>query len=197
MPAKHLATVLGMFLSLWLADAEWAPAQCILSNPSFEVGDELAAGWNPFGDCGVVAVATHGSQAARVSGPNIGDWGLTAYWQSQDCAPGEQWEVTGHVQHPSAKPLTGQNSGLVNVEWRDVSGVLLDFQTFVVADATTPRDEYQAFSVVSAPAPAGTVETRLLVSTLQSPCDPVSDVYYDRFLANGEPEQSLKAKAGQ
>lgn len=180
MPAKHLTTVLGIVLSLGLADADWAPAQCILSNPSFEIGDLQAAGWNPFGDCGLVAVASHGTQAARVSGPNIGDWGLTAYWQSQDCAPGEQWEVTGHVQHPSSRPLTGQNSGLVNVEWRDDGGVLLDYQTFVVALATTPTDEYHSFSVVSTPAPAGTVETRLLVGTLQSPSDPVSDVYYDQ-----------------
>ena len=74
MPAQRLTTVLAIFLSVSLTGAGSVTAQCILSNPSFEVGDQVAGGWGPFGDCGVVADATHGSQAARVSGPNSGDW---------------------------------------------------------------------------------------------------------------------------
>ena len=68
-------------------------------------------GWNQFGVVGSVAEAYHGAQAARVSGPNIGGWDVSGFWQRQDCGPGEQWEATGHVRHPAGNPLTGPVRG--------------------------------------------------------------------------------------
>ncbi len=124
--------------------------------------------------------ASHGSRAARVSGLDTGDWNLSGYWQRMDSEPGERWEITGHVQHPSGAPLTGQSAALVNVEWWDAAGDLLDYDTFVVADPADPTDEYTDFLLVSDPAPDGTVATHLLLGVLQGPDEPSTDVYFDQ-----------------
>lgn len=169
-----------------------AESQCILANPSFEItgsGGQVFGGWNQFGVFGLVSLADHGHRAARVSGPNLGGWDVSAYWQAQDCAPGEQWEATGHVQHPSSRPLTGQSVAIVNIEWRDGGGGLIDYESFTVADAASARDSYAAFKVTSSPAPAATASVRLLLGVLQSPTDPSPDVYYDQvtFFSTGSP----------
>jgi len=161
-----------------------AAAQCIFSNPSFEIGGTgglVFGGWNQFGSVGQVGDAVHGAKAALVTGPNAGGWDVSGYWQAMDCAVGEQWDVSGHVRHPSTEPLTGQSIALVNVEWRDAGGGLIDYDSFTVANAASATDEFFAFSVQSAPAPAGTVEARLLIGVLQSPTDPTPDVHYDQI----------------
>jgi len=71
-----------------------AHGQCLLANPSFELGGtsgKVFGGWNQFGPVGSSSNATHGSVAARVSGPNLGGWDVAGYWQRLDCAPGESW----------------------------------------------------------------------------------------------------------
>jgi hypothetical protein len=174
------------------AAASPAAAQCILANPSFEMqgsGGQLFSGWNQFGNTTATTVADHGSLAARVVGPDTGLWALSAFWQPQDCEPGERWEATGRVQHDSGQPLTGECAAIVNIEWRNAAEELIDFETFVVATASTPEDEYLEFSVVSNPAPAGTASTRLLLAVLQSPVDPAPVVRYDTvtFFSQGPP----------
>ena len=159
-----------------------AAGQCILANPSFEItgSGTVFGGWNQLGVVGSVTEASHGQLAARVSGPNTGDWDVSGYWQSMDCEPGEQWEATGRVRHPADRPLTGQCAALVNVEWRDAGGGLIDYDSFAVADASSPADEWLDFAVTSAPAPAGTVSARYLLGVLQSPDDPSPDVWFDQ-----------------
>ncbi len=159
-----------------------APAQCILANPSFEIGasgSNVFGGWGQFGDVGSVSFATHGSAAARVSGPDWGGWDVSAFWQQQDSYQGEQWEVTGKVAHSSANPLTGDCRAIVNIEWWDAGG-MMSYESHDVALPSTPTDEYQSFSVLSDPAPSGTVAMRALFAVLQSPSDPPPDVYYDQ-----------------
>lgn len=160
-----------------------AVAQCILANPSFEIGgagSSTFGGWNQFGTVGLTNNASHGAQAARVSGPNTGSWDVSGYWQSQDCQPGERWDITGHVLNPSVNPLTGQNVAIVNIEWRNATGDLIDYDTFNVADAASAVDTYLDFSMTSSAAPVGTATCHLLLGILQSPNDPSSDVYYDQ-----------------
>ncbi len=174
---------LAIFLFLAAGFAGQAHGQCILANPSFEIagsGDDVFGGWNQFGAVGSVAEATHGAAAARVSGQDDGSWNMSAFWQRLDCVPGEQWDVTGWVKHAAGAPLIGQCIALVNVEWRDAADVLIDYDTFAVADASTPVDEYIAFSAVSTPAPAGTVATHVLIGVLQGQDDPVPEVHYDQ-----------------
>lgn len=170
-------------LCLLMMVAGSAFGQCILANPSFEIagsGGPVFGGWNQFGVFGSVGIADHGSKAARVSGPNTAQWEVSGYWQSHDAVPGEQFEVTGHVQHPAARPLTGGCTAIVNIEWRDGSGVMIDYESHTVADASSPTDQYLDFAFVSTPAPAGTAATVLLLGVLQSPTDPSPDVYYDQ-----------------
>ncbi len=186
MHRKHTLSALALALSLCSLCAFFtgvAVGQCILSNPSFEIsgsGSATFGGWNQFGVVGSVTEASHGALAARVSGPNYGGWDVSGYWQRQDCEPGEQWEATGYVQHPSGKPLTGQSIALVNIEWRDAAGDLIDYDSFTVADSSSPMDEYIDFTVLSEPAPEGTAATIFLLAVLQSPSDPSPDVYFDQ-----------------
>jgi hypothetical protein len=172
-----------MVLACSLVLKETAPAQCILANPSFEVGGSGGAvfgGWNQFGSVGEAAVASHGLRAARVRGPAGGGWAVSGFWQRLDCEPGEQWEVAGKVQHPGSHPLTGQCSALVNIEWRDAAGQLIDYDSFSVAQSGTPADIYIDFGVLSSPAPAGTAAIHALFGVLQAPGEPSPDVYFDQ-----------------
>jgi hypothetical protein len=158
-------------------------AQCILANPSFEFPGSAGtafAGWNQLGSVGSSTHATHGAVAARVSGPDTGGWDVSALWQRLDSAPGERWSASGHVWHPAAKPLTGQSRAILNIEWRDAVGALIDFETHPIADASTPVDQLQVFTVASQPAPPGTAATHILLGVLQSPVDPVPDVLFDQ-----------------
>ena len=179
MPRSRFA--LGV-LSLALLTAGPAASQCILANPSFELsgfGGGNFDGWNQFGNVGTTASAPHGSAAARVSGPNSGNWDVSAYWQPLDTSPGETWDVGVRVWHSSSAPLVGANQAIVNVEWRDSGGNLISYESYAAATAATPTDEEQEFSVQTPPAPAGAVSARILLGVLQSPTDPPPDVFYD------------------
>ncbi len=158
-----------------------ASAQCMLANPSFEIaGSGLRfAGWNQFGAVGSSAGATHGAVAARVSGPNQGGWDVSAYWQRQESAPGGRWTASVKVRHALPRPLTGGSRAILNIEWRSASGALISYESYTVADASTPLDEVQLFAVTSGPAPAGTAAAHFLLGVLQGPTDPVPDVIYD------------------
>jgi hypothetical protein len=175
---------LTQLLALCLAVLAAQPAvgECMLANPSFELGGSggaVFAGWNQFGVVGSSADATHGFDAARVTGPDLGGWDVSGYWQPLDTAPGERWAASVKGWHTTTNPLTGQSKAILNIEWRDSGGNLISFESYTVADASTPVDEIQEFYVESGPAPTGTATTRLLLGVLQEPAEPVPDVYYD------------------
>jgi hypothetical protein len=178
----RLVTCLAALVGTISLASVGASAQCIISNPSFEIGGsgaQVFGGWNQFGVVGSTSNAPHGSLAARVTGPNSGKWDVSAYWQEFDTAPGEQWEASVQVWHTPVNPLTGQSKAILNIEWRDIADSLISYESHDVATASTPLDEIQEFNVVSGPAPAGSVKTHLLLAVLQSPTDPPPDVYYD------------------
>jgi len=157
-------------------------SQCLLANPSFELtgsGGSNFGGWNQFGNTGISTDATHGHLAARVTGPDLGGWDVSGYWQKLDTSPGERWAASVKGWHTSGNPLSGQSRAILNIEWRDASENLISYESYTVADASTPVDEIQTFYVESGPAPSGTATTRLLLGVLQAPGDPVPDVYYD------------------
>lgn len=159
-----------------------ALAQCILANPSFEIagsGGQVFGGWNQSESVGSSTDATHGSKAARVSGPNYGGWDVSSFWQEMDTSPGEQWSASVKSWHTAVNPLTGNSRAMLNIEWRDSGGNLISFESHTPADASTPTGEVQDFYVESGPAPSGTVKTRLLLAVLQEPGQPPPDVYYD------------------
>jgi hypothetical protein len=158
-------------------------AQCVLANPSFEIAGSngaVFAGWEQFGSTGSVGTAFHGSQAARVSGQNSGAGSESGYWQQLGCEPGERWRIGGQVLNPSSAPLTGDSIARIKVEWFNAGGGFIALDTYTVADASAPLDQYLAFNLLSQPAPAGTAAFRPVFTVLQSQGDPATDVYYDQ-----------------
>jgi hypothetical protein len=154
----------------------------MLANPSFELngsGGQVFGGWNQFGVIGSTSNATHGSQAARVTGPNAATWDVSGYWQPFDTSPGERWSASVKVWHTTTNPLTDGSQAIVNIEWRDSGGGLISFESHTAANASTPIDEIVEFYVESGPAPSGTVETRILLGVLHNPADPIPDAYFD------------------
>ncbi len=169
-----------------------ARAQCMLAHPSFETPGTSGAsfqGWNQFGVVSSTSVCSHGASAAIVRGPNTGTWNVSGYWQNLDTHPGQQWFASVVVSHSSTQPLTGQSQAIVNIEWRDINGALISYESHVAASASTPTNAFRVFSVTSQPAPAGTVSTHFLLGVLQSPTDPVPEVTYDQatFYSLGPP----------
>ena len=158
--------------------------QSMLANPSFEIQDLGAnafSGWNQFGIVASDSEAYHGNYAARVNGPDDGGWSLSGFWQQLDGTTGEQWEITGHVMPSAESPLTGTCVALVNVEWYNNSGDMIDYQSFTVADAASLAGEYLDFNLLTDPAPQGTSNIHLLTGILQSPDDPAPDVTFDQM----------------
>jgi hypothetical protein len=154
----------------------------MLANPSFELagsGGNVFAGWNQSWVVGSSTNATHGFDAAKVTGPNLGGWDVSSYWQSFDTAPGERWAASVKGWHSDPRPLTGQSKAILNIEWRDSGDNLISYESHTVADASTPLDEIQEFYVESGPAPSGAVATHFLLGVLQEPGQPIPDVYYD------------------
>jgi hypothetical protein len=174
--------LLSLALTLAVPVARPALGQCLLANPSFELsgsGGAVFAGWNQFGVVGSTTDATHGFDAAKLTGPNLGGWDVSGYWQNFDTAPGERWAASVKGWHTPTNPLTGQSKAILNIEWRDSGDNLISFESHTVADASTPLDEIQEFYVESGPAPSGAVATHFLLGVLQGPTDPIPDVCYD------------------
>ena len=91
MHPKNTCSVMAVVLILVTVFAGTAMGQCILTNTSFEIGpsgQRVFAGWEQFGAIGSVSETSHGHQAARISGPNSGDWDLSGFWQTHDAVPG-------------------------------------------------------------------------------------------------------------
>jgi hypothetical protein len=167
-------------------------AQCILADPSFEVGGGGGAvfgGWSQFGPVGSHPDAPHGAAAARVTGPDQGGWDVAAFWQRLDTVPGDTWDASVRVWHSAAHPLTGQSRAILNIEWRDAGGTLISYESHTAADGSTPPGSIRTVSVTSGPAPAGAAGVRLLLGVLQAPGEPPPDVYYDEatFAKTGPP----------
>jgi hypothetical protein len=155
----------------------------MLANPSFEIAGQSGAvfgGWNQFGSVGSSTSAAHGARAARISGPNTGNWDLSGYWQAQTSAPGERWTATGYVRVPSSRPLAGQSRAVVNVEWRTSGGGLIGYESHDVATAATMQDTSLFYTFTTAAAPAGTASARLVLGVLQGPGDPQRDAIFDQ-----------------
>ncbi len=161
-----------------------ALGQCILQNPSFEVsgsGSSTFGGWNESENVGSSSDAIHGLLAARVTGPDLGhpDHNTSAYWQALSAVPGEQWEISVWVKTSSVHPLIGTSHAFVNIEWHDGNGNMT-YSSYTVATPDTPTEQYQEFTVVSQPAPAGTETIHFLLGVYQDVAHPAPDVFYDQ-----------------
>jgi len=169
-------------LALVLAGPGVANGQCLLVNPSFELtgSGTTFGGWYQFGPTGMSSEASHGHRAARVSGPNNGQWDVAGFWQPLEASPGEAWTASVKVWNTAGKPLSGGSVAILNIEWRDAGSNLISYESFTVADASSPTGTWIPVSVVSGPAPTGTAQTRILLAVLQGPADPQPEVRFDQ-----------------
>ncbi|MEO1128794.1 MAG: hypothetical protein AAFX05_03690 [Planctomycetota bacterium] len=156
-----------------------AAGQCLVANPSFEVGRGLD-GWNWFNSVSIDAgAALHGNNEVAIAGPNSNAWGISAVWQPFDAAAGDQFTARVRAGHRAADPLTGQAAAILNIEWRDATDTLIDFESHTLVSPGDPTGEMRTHEITSAPAPAGAVSTRLLLATLQSPANDPGTAYFD------------------
>ena len=165
-----------------LAAAAGVHAQCVLANPSFELPGSAGAtfaGWSQFGPTGVSTVTAHGARSARVTGPNTGTWNVSGFWQPMDCVPGQRWAASVCVLNPSAAPLSGGSTAILNIEWRDAGGNLISYESYTAADASAPLDAWRTFAVQSGAAPAGTTSIHFVLGVLQGPADPTPQALFD------------------
>lgn len=183
MTAKPFSLWLAIFM-IALGLTSSLHAQEILSNPSFEISGTGAAifrGWEQYGAIGSTATAYHGFAAAKISGQNSGSDNESGFWQQLECAVGEQWQIEGYVQNPLISPLSGASIARIKVEWFASGGSFIALESFTVADASTPAGTYTSFSLLSSPAPSGTVAMRLVPGIWQSQGSSPAEVYYDQL----------------
>jgi hypothetical protein len=193
---RYAQSLVPLVLGMVLAAPVPVLAQCMLINPSFELAGSpgsVFAGWSQFGAVGLSVAASHGSAAARVSGPNTGTWDVSGFWQALDSGPGDTWKVMGTVRVPSSKPLAGQSAAIVNVEWRTGGGALISYESHSVALASSPQDSTLAFSFTTGTAPVGTASARLLLGVLQGPGDPQRDAIFDQARFERQTTPSIEA----
>ncbi len=181
---KHIhISFLALFL-LFTGFITSLGAQAIIGNPSFEIAGSGAAifgGWEQYGVVGSTTTAWHGFTAAKVSGLNISMDNESGFWQQLECDAGEQWQIDGYVQSPASAPLMGSSIARVKVEWFGSGGSFIALESFTVAEASTPQNQYRHFSMLSTPAPAGTIAMRLVPGIWQSQDPPSAVVYYDQI----------------
>ena len=155
----------------------------VLTNSGFETIRDGSTfdGWIHTGN---VFLATDfvesGLRSAKVFGPFIGQWAISGAAQETTASPGDVWVGEVSVLHPSGDPLVGDARAILNVEWRDSGGNLIDFDSIPILSPDDPTDTWQRHFVRSSPAPAGTVATRILVGFLQSPANEPGSVRFDR-----------------
>ncbi|GJM24431.1 MAG: hypothetical protein DHS20C16_08460 [Phycisphaerae bacterium] len=180
---SHSALVISWGLSVLLATIQQANGQCQLANPSFELADNGApvfAAWNQIGNlAGTGSPIVHGSRSAAVTGPNTGDFDVSAFWQRLDTTSGESWEVAGRVLHSSLDPLNGNAKGVVQVEWRNGGGNVISVESHDVLMPADLTDTWKVFSFTTLPAPGGTVAAHLHLAFSQSPAQETGTVFYD------------------
>ncbi len=158
--------------------AQW----CLVENPSFELpgAEPGLAGWCNFGQVGVAFdIAAHGTQSATASGPGTGGWDVSGYWQAFEAAPGDHFRITAHATHSASDPIVGVASAIVNVEWRDAGGAIIEFESWTVVDASSPTQCLVRHEFETGPAPAGTATARYLVGFLQSPAQESGTALFD------------------
>lgn len=152
---------------------------CLVRNPSFEVRSGLD-GWTTVNDVGFeTRLFAHGTQAISIGTPGGNEWSLSSVWQGRDASPGTVFNGTVRVGHTAADPLTGDARGIVNIEWRDASDNLIDFESFEVLHPDDPTGRMPRRSFTTGPAPSGTASARLLLGTLQSPAGETGRTVFD------------------
>lgn len=167
-------------LGAWLVCAPGVVAQ--LANPSFETLGG-ATSFDSWREVGNVAVATDlpadGARCAKTWGPFIGQWAVGGVYQDLPAAPGQVFTASVYAGYPSSDPIVGLARAILNIEWRDASGVLISYESVDLVTAADPADAMNLYTHTSGLAPPNTATARLLLGILQSPANETGSVRFD------------------
>jgi len=135
-----------------------------LVNPGFESDFQ---GWTSFNNAFIEpGFVRSGSKAAKFFGCFCQPFNATGAFQELPAAPGEEWEGKGWVGTTSGDRIGGANFSVLNIEFRDALGNLIEFVSAPGADATTPPDEFHQVTVTGI-APPGTTSARIVPLHIQ------------------------------
>lgn len=169
-----------------VADAGGIPFVNQLGNNSFEMPDASGGatgpitGWFEFGapDTRFVTQevpADDGLQTLKMFGPFDFIGGGTGVGQTLPASPGETWVAEVSSRNDSSDPIGTGNFTAMKIEFLDggfgpVGGSFtagVNVFEVIVADEFTPKDQWNAFGVGSAPAPAGTEFANMILVHVQ------------------------------
>jgi hypothetical protein len=140
----------------------------VLLNPGFE--SPLASGGDVFGasDWVVFGGGTFTTSLLPHSGDNafkvFGD--TSGAFQEFPASAGETWVGSVWALNPDIDPLSGGQIAAVNIEWRELGGALLSFETTPLLNSSTPTGGQSSdylFGEVAGVAPQGTAYARFVI----------------------------------
>jgi len=144
-----------------------ALAQVTLSglvNPGFESG---LGGWSAFGNTfGDGSFVRSGAGSAKMFGNFFGGFNASGVFQQFPAEPGQTWTGSAFAGTTASDRVSGGNFVVMNIEWRDLTGNLISFESTLAVDATTAPDVFQPVAVTGV-APAGTTAVRIALIHLQ------------------------------
>jgi hypothetical protein len=171
-------------IATMLAIAGSAQAQNLLQNPSFEtLGSGAAnsqwANWTDFGNTFQQTETVHtGALAAKSFGQFNGvPYNASGLFQEVATTPGQQLDAQIWVLNRGDDAIGGTNFAVMNIEWYNSTHTMLSYDSFPVADATTPVDTWTLRDHVFT-APATAVTARYVVLYLQ-PANDVGSIQWD------------------
>ncbi len=161
-------------------------AQCLLNNPSFEVGSqesELFAAWDVEGQVLADSVARHGQRAVSIVGGSAGAGEAVGLWQELECDPADTWSITGWLKTSSVWPLLDGDRALLRLEWLNATAQVLADTSLSLANASTSTCVYRQFTVLTPAAPLACSRLRLMPAVIQTLVDHESRVSFDQLEA--------------
>ena len=158
-----------------------------LQNSSFEIlgsgsPHDKFANWFDFDNCFVQPQRGHfGGTSAKAFGNWSGPYNASGLYQEVAAAAGQQWTASVFVYNDSADAIAGLNFAAMNIEWFNAANTQISYDTLIVADASTPRDQWIRRETTFT-APAGTAKARYVLLHLQAATDPGSVLFDDAAL---------------
>lgn len=154
------------------------PAQNLLADPGFELGS--LAIWQSFGNAFVTAssppvdTTNSGVYAAKMFGNFNPTFDVTGVFQTFNCSPGDQYQLSCFSRHFSGDPITGagmptDNYSTMKIAFFDGNGAEITSAAaeVVILDGTMPTDTWMANAPITATAPIGATTVQALLLFLQ------------------------------
>ncbi|MEM7755311.1 MAG: GC-type dockerin domain-anchored protein [Planctomycetota bacterium] len=141
---------------------------------------QFDAGFNNFRAGGDDAniVPFEGDWVAFMFGQFNGDQNDTVAIQRLPAEPGQMWKAETQYRHRTGDEIAGENVGFLALQFYDAAGTQLFDDSVTTGDANTPTDQWFP-AEVSAEAPAGTTEARIVLGYQQDLANSGGAIWYD------------------